>query len=210
MLAMLLGCGKVGTSTADPCQVTKDCRAAQVCWCDHGESSRCLDGDDLPAGICVSREERRQRDCVARGKPSNCRDAAGTPTATPIPSVDRVQGVAEVDGASLKVKISEPRKPPPLRGGNASDDSSEALDMGRVYQTYSKYGGQLGGCLQSTGESQANVYIEIDGPSGRVTSARINGKQNGALHDCASRVLRAMKFPVITGPRTRAEFDVAL
>ena len=91
-----------------------------------------------------------------------------------------------------------------------SDDGGETLDMGTVYNVYSHYGGQLGGCLQKTGEGQANIGIIIDGPSGRVTWVKVNGKQGGGLYGCLSSVLRGMKFPAIHGPRTRAEFDIAL
>ena len=91
-----------------------------------------------------------------------------------------------------------------------SDEGGETLDMGRVYGTYSRYGGQLGGCLQRTGEGQANIYINIDGPSGKVKFVKVNGKTGGALFNCLSGVLRGMKFPSINGPRTRAEFDISM
>jgi len=145
---------------------------------------------------------------------------------------ERVAGVEGVGGASLAVKVSEPKKPPPIKrngtgrrtpgstpGGNGkenlaldmsddSDEGTETLDMGRVYKTYSKYGAQLGGCLGGGG--QANIYINIDGPSGRVSFVRVNGQQSGPLYGCLNRVLRGMKFPTINGPRTRAEFDIAM
>jgi hypothetical protein len=144
------------------------------------------------------------------------------------------KGVSGIEGASLKVTVSEPKKPPPVKhtgggrrpggasGGNSAtedlslnmadegDEGTETLDMGRVYQTYSKYGGQLGGCLQSNGGGAANIYINIDGPSGKVAFVKINGKQGGALYGCMNRVLRSMKFPSINGPRTRAEFDISM
>ncbi len=151
---------------------------------------------------------------------------------------EKNKGVSGVEGASLKVTVSEPKKPPPVKhtggggghrpggnggggGGNATEDlslnmadegdeGSETLDMGRVYQTYSKYGGQLGGCLQSNGGGSANIYINIDGPSGKVAFVKINGKQGGPLYSCMNRVLRSMKFPSINGPRTRAEFDISM
>ena len=82
--------------------------------------------------------------------------------------------------------------------------------MGEVYKVYSRYGGQLGGCLAQTGQHQANIYINIDGPSGRVQFVKINGKQSGPLYGCLNGVLRRMKFPSINGPRTRAEFDIAM
>jgi serine/threonine-protein kinase len=146
---------------------------------------------------------------------------------------EKTEGVASIEGSKLKVNISEPKKPPPIkRSGGArrtggggfnqgtenlaldlsddGDEGSETLDMGRVYQTYSKYGGQLGGCLHQTGEGAANIYINIDGKSGRVSFVRINGKTSGPLFNCLGRVLRGMKFPSINGPRTRAEFDISM
>jgi len=147
---------------------------------------------------------------------------------------EKVAGVEGPDRSELKVKVSEPKKPPRRThrtgtagrrpGGNYtrgsenlaldmsddSDEGGETLPMGRVYQTYSKYGGQLGGCLASSGEQSANIYINIDGPSGRGGFVKVNGKQGGALYGCLNRVLRGMKFPSINGPRTRAEFDISM
>jgi hypothetical protein len=148
----------------------------------------------------------------------------------------KVAGLNALEGASLKVNVSMPKKPPPIKrpagkrpggsrpgaGGNQgtedlsldmsdeSDEGGETLDMGRVYGTYSRYGGQLGGCLQRTGEGQANIYINIDGPSGKVKFVKVNGKTAGPLFSCMSGVLRSMKFPSINGPRTRAEFDISM
>ncbi len=142
----------------------------------------------------------------------------------------QVAAVSALDGASLKVKVSEPKKPPAQRkpggrrpGGppgnsgqnlalDLSDDSdeTETLDMGAVYGVYSRHGGRLGGCLQSSGEREANIGIIIDGPSGRVTWVKVNDKQAGGLYSCLSGVLRGMQFPKIHGPRTRAEFDIAM
>ncbi|MDQ3334378.1 MAG: protein kinase [Myxococcota bacterium] len=146
-----------------------------------------------------------------------------------------IGGVSGIEGASLKVSVSVPKKPPPVKrsgggggrnsgGGNYTqgkedlsldmsddgDEGSETLDMGEVYKVYSRYGGQLGGCLQSSGESSANIYINIDGPSGKVQFVKINGKQAGGLFGCMNGVLRRMKFPSIRGPRTRAEFDISM
>ncbi|HEY0989844.1 MAG TPA: hypothetical protein VGD80_22400 [Kofleriaceae bacterium] len=147
----------------------------------------------------------------------------------------KVAAVSALDGASLKVKVSPPKTPPAVHrkagarrtgspGGAApanasenltldlSDDSdeTETLDMGAVYGVYSRYGGKLGGCLQSTGEHAANIGIIIDGPSGRVTWVKINDKQAGPLYSCLGGVLRGMQFPKIHGPRTRAEFDISM
>jgi hypothetical protein len=143
----------------------------------------------------------------------------------------KVAGISTLGGASLKVKVSEPKKPPatPRRtagkrtgtpaaaGGQTltldlSDDSdeTETLDMRTVYGVYSRYGRGLGSCLQSTGEHNANLGIIIDGPSGRVTWVKVNDAQSGALYSCLNSVLRSMQFPRIHGPRTRAEFDIAM
>ena len=146
---------------------------------------------------------------------------------------EKIDGVSAIEGASLKVTVSMPKKPPPpprgagrrpggggnVRQGNEDlsldmsdegDEGGETLSMDRVYAVYSKHGGQLGGCLASTGEGAANIYINIDGKSGRVSFVRINGKTSGPLFNCLARVLRGMKFPSIDGPRTRAEFDIAM
>lgn len=145
-----------------------------------------------------------------------------------------VAGVASVE-ASLQVTVSAPKAPPkkPRSGGargggggrrtpgNADenltldlsgddDGGSEQLDMGTVYGVYARYGNQLGRCLQKTGSSSANIAIIIDGPSGRVNWVKVNGESSGALHGCLAGVLRSMKFPTIDGPRTRAEFEIAM
>jgi hypothetical protein len=142
----------------------------------------------------------------------------------------KAAGVSALDGASLKVKVSEPKKPPavhhksgarrsagPANTGenltlDLSDDSdeTETLDMGTVYGVYSRYGGRLGGCLAGSGEHDANIGIIIDGPSGRVTWVKVNNKQAGGLYSCLSGVMRSMQFPKIHGPRTRAEFDISM
>lgn len=151
-------------------------------------------------------------------------------------SLDRDDGpqaakVSALDGASLEVKVSEPKKPQVARRTGArrtassapantgenlvldlSDDSdeTETLDMGAVYNVYSRHGRRLGGCLQSSGERSATIGIIIDGPSGRVTWVKVNDKQAGGLHSCLGGVLRSMQFPKINGRRTRAEFEIAL
>jgi hypothetical protein len=144
--------------------------------------------------------------------------------------------VSALDGASLKVKVSEPTKPPashraatgkrpagqPGAAGNAgpgdkltldmSDDSdeTETLDMHVVYGVYARYGGRLGACLQGSGEHSASIGIIIDGPSGRVTWVKVNDQQSGGLYSCLAGALRGMQFPRIHGPRTRAEFSIAM
>jgi hypothetical protein len=146
--------------------------------------------------------------------------------------VSKVAAVSALDGASLKVKVSPPKKPPPRarsagkRAAGAAgpantgenlvldlsdeSDETETLDMGAVYGVYSRYGGKLGGCLHGSGEREANISIIIDGPSGRVTWVKVNDKQSGGLYSCLGGVLRGMQFPRIQGPRTRAEFDIAM
>ena len=148
-----------------------------------------------------------------------------------------VAGITKLEGADLKVTVSLPKTPPAHHhsGGTAhhgggggggpggtnanenlaldmSDDSdeTETLGMDKVYAVYSTRGAQLGGCLQSTGASAANIGIIIDGPSGHVNWVKVNGQQSGGLYNCISRAMRAMQFPTIHGPRTRAEFDINL
>ncbi len=150
----------------------------------------------------------------------------------------QVQGVDTLANASLNVTVSEPKKPAkkPRTGGGSrsgggnnfgrglpggsdslaldlsddSDEGSETLDMGTVFSVYSRYGNRLGGCLQKTGSSNANISIIIDGPTGKVNWMKVNGEASGALHGCLSGVMRSMKFPSINGPRTRAEFDIGI
>jgi hypothetical protein len=148
-----------------------------------------------------------------------------------------VAGISKLEGAELKVSVSLPKTPPakhhggggghrPAGGGGGgnngntsenmtldlSDDSdeTETLGMDKVYAVYSTRGAQLGGCLQSSGSSAANIGIIIDGPSGRVKWVKVNGQQSGNLFNCINRVMRGMAFPTIHGPRTRAEFDINL
>jgi hypothetical protein len=148
----------------------------------------------------------------------------------------KVAGVSALDGAQLHVTVSMPKAPPKHTGGgghhatggggnmkNSSEDLSldlsgdddddsntETLGMDKVYAVYSHYGAQLGGCLQSTGTSHADIGIIIDGPSGRVKFVRVNGQTAGGTWSCINRVMRGMQFPTIHGPRTRAEFDIGV
>ncbi|MBL9014373.1 MAG: hypothetical protein JNL83_09355 [Myxococcales bacterium] len=147
----------------------------------------------------------------------------------------KIAGVDKLDGAQLQVKVTMPKAPPkraktggPGRtgtGGNytrgsedlsldmsddGDDGGSSTLDMGTVYNVYSSYGGRLGGCLHSTGAGQANISIIIDGPSGRVTFVKVDGKQGGATWACINGVMRGMKFPTLKSGRTRAEFDIGI
>jgi hypothetical protein len=148
-------------------------------------------------------------------------------------AANKVAGIAALDGAQLKVTVSMPKAPPKRTGGAAhhstggghsmknssedlsldlSDDSdeTETLGMDKVYGVYSHYGAQLGGCLRSSGTSQATIGIIIDGPSGRVKFVKVNDQTAGAAWNCINRVMRSMQFPTIHGPRTRAEFDIGV
>lgn len=145
----------------------------------------------------------------------------------------KLASVSGLEGAQLKVKVSEPKAPPPRPkggghggggGGNYQnsgenlaldmsgddDDGPGALDMNTVFRVYSGAGGALGGCLQSSGAGQASIGIIINGPSGRVTWVKVNGQQSGGLYNCLSRVLRGLQFPTLKAGRTRAEFDIGL
>ncbi len=149
----------------------------------------------------------------------------------------KVAAVETLEGGSLNVKVTMPKAPPKRTGGGhkagghtgaggsytkgsedlsldmsdeGDDGGSSTLDMNTVYGVYSRYGGQLGGCLQRTGAGQANIGIIIDGPSGRVTLVKVDGKQAGATWACLNGVLRGMKFPTLKSGRTRAEFDIGL
>ncbi len=94
---------------------------------------------------------------------------------------------------------------------SGDDDSSEPpLDMGTIYGVYSRYGGQLGGCMSRSGENYVNIGIIIEGKSGKVNWVRVNGGKSGGLYDCINRVMRSMKFPSINAARSRAEFDISL
>lgn len=148
----------------------------------------------------------------------------------------KIAGIEKVDGASLKVTVTMPKAPPKKArtggrrsgggggGGNytrgsedlaldMSDDDdggSSTLDMGTVYRVYSGHGGKLGGCLHRTGAGSANISIIIDGPSGRVTFVKVDGKQSGGTWACLNGVMRSMKFPTLKSGRTRAEFDIGI
>jgi hypothetical protein len=147
----------------------------------------------------------------------------------------RIAGIEGIEGASLKVTVTMPKAPPKKSGGSRAggsrggggnytrgsedlsldmsdedDSGGGTLDMGTVYQVYSRYGGQLGGCLQRTGAGSANISMIIDGPSGRVTLAKVDGKQAGGTWACLNGVLRSMKFPTLKSGRTRAEFDIGI
>ncbi|MGE0398706.1 MAG: protein kinase [Kofleriaceae bacterium] len=148
----------------------------------------------------------------------------------------KVEGIDKLEGAELKVTVTMPKAPPKKArhsggggggggGGNytkgsedlsldMSDEGDDGgggpLDMGTVYNVYSKYGGRLGGCLAKTGASSANIGIIIDGKSGRVSLVKVDGKQQGGTWACINGVMRGMQFPSTGGARTRAEFDIGI
>jgi hypothetical protein len=145
-------------------------------------------------------------------------------------------GVEAVGGGKLDIKVNMPKEPPKVahkgggghhgggggghNPGNSSDtlsfdmsgddddDSGSPLDMGTVYNVYSRRAGDLVGCAQRNGVSDAAIAISIDGKSGRVTSVKVNGGTSGSLYSCLSGVLRSLQFPTTTAPRTRAEFTL--
>lgn len=142
--------------------------------------------------------------------------------------------VVAQEGASLKVDLSQPKAPPPVKRkpgkrtgaggnytGNASDDlaldmsdegedggGTETLPMGEVFAGYSRKAGALGGCLRSAGTSSVSIYISIDGKSGRVNVTKVNGGASGGLWACVNGVMRSIQFRQTSGGRTRAEFDI--
>lgn len=148
----------------------------------------------------------------------------------------KIASIEALESSSLKVTVSMPKAPPKKAGGgrrpsgggggggnyqrgtedlsldmsDEDDSGSSTLDMGTVYQVYSRHGGQLGGCLQRTGAGSANISMIIDGPSGRVTLVKVDGKQAGGTWACLNGVLRGMKFPTLKSGRTRAEFDIGI
>lgn len=90
------------------------------------------------------------------------------------------------------------------------DDATETLDLGTIHSVYSRQGGALGRCLAQNGGGSANISFIINGPTGRVTLVRVNGKQDGGLATCITKVMKSLAFPTINGPRTRAEFDISM
>ena len=150
----------------------------------------------------------------------------------------QVASISSVGAAQLNVTISAPKVPPKVaRGSGGSggghhagagggggegdgalaldmsgddDGGSETLGMDTVYGVYSKYGGQLGGCLQSQGGGTANISVIIKGDTGRVTFVKVNDSTTSGLANCIGHVMKSMKFPSVNGPRTRAEFSISL
>ncbi len=93
---------------------------------------------------------------------------------------------------------------------SGDDDDSETLDLGTIHSVYSRQGAALGRCLSGNGGGSANISFIINGPTGRVTLVRVNGKQDGGLATCITKVMKSLAFPSINGPRTRAEFDISM
>lgn len=147
----------------------------------------------------------------------------------------KVAGAGAVAEARLTATVSAPKAPERKAGGGGGggarrtgggggggdenlaldlsgddDGGSEQLDMDTIYRVYSRAGGALGGCLARTGSSAAAISFIIEGPTGRVTWAKVNGQQSGPLYTCLFGVLRGLKFPAVDGPRTRAEFEISL
>lgn len=145
-----------------------------------------------------------------------------------------VAAVTGVGNASIDINVSAPKRPARAPRGNRpgggknvatssggedmtldmsgaeDDDATETLDLDAIHKVYSRKGGELGRCLSGNGGGSANISFIIDGPSGRVTVVRVNGKTSGGLASCITGVMRSLQFPTINGPRTRAEFDIAM
>lgn len=150
----------------------------------------------------------------------------------------KVAGISGVEGASIDVAISAPKVPEKKArtgggrsggggGGQAAgggdyddDDETLSLDMSNpglgseqlsttaIYNVYSKKGGALVSCVSKNGGGAAHIAFTIDGPTGKVTTVKVNGQKAGGLQGCIAGVLRGLSFPTVDGPRTRAEFDI--
>ena len=83
--------------------------------------------------------------------------------------------------------------------------------MGTVFACTRATAASSAAACGTTGTGPASLSIIIDGPSGRVNWREGQRQQSGgALYGCLNGVMRGMKFPTLNGPRTRAEFDIAL
>lgn len=144
----------------------------------------------------------------------------------------KLAAVTGVGEASIELAMSAPKRPAKLArgkpgqrttaekpagddlsldfGADDSDDATETLDLDTIHKVYSHQGAALGRCLAGSGSRQANIAFTIDGPTGRVTTVRVNGETVGALTGCIAKVMRSLSFPIVKGPRTRAEFDISM
>ncbi len=137
-------------------------------------------------------------------------------------------GISAVESGTLEAKISFPtQKAAPKKsrggkrgGGGGGGDDTLALDMSagggserlsndQINATLQRQSRKLGGCL-SRGGGYAKIQFIVDGPTGKVSWVKVNGQQSGAMYSCINRALRALSFPTVDGPRTRAEFDMEL
>jgi hypothetical protein len=146
-----------------------------------------------------------------------------------------VAAVTGVGNATIDINVSAPKRPARVPRGNRpgtgrtntatssggedmaldfsgseDDDATETLDLETIHKVYSRQGAPLGRCLSSNGGGSANISFIIDGPSGRITVVRVNGKTSGGLVSCIAKVMKSLSFPTINGPRTRAEFDISM
>ncbi len=90
-----------------------------------------------------------------------------------------------------------------------SDLGDEVLDAGTVHSTVRRHGKKLTRCISRHGGGDANITFSIDGPTGRVTRVRVNGRAEGSRYRCLSKAMKSISFPSIDGPRTRAEFAIS-
>lgn len=136
------------------------------------------------------------------------------------------QGISAVGAGTFEAKIGFPKQAEPKRrarggGGGPKGSDTLALDMSAgggserlsndvINSVVQKHGGRLGRCLAQNGGGYAKIEFIVDGPTGKVSWVKVNGQQEGGLHGCLNRAMRAMKFPAVDGPRTRAEFDMQI
>ena len=97
----------------------------------------------------------------------------------------------------------------PLALDMSAGGGSERLSNDQINATLQRQSRKLGGCL-SRGGGYAKIQFIVDGPTGKVSWVKVNGQQSGAMYSCINRALRALSFPTVDGPRTRAEFDMEL
>lgn len=141
-------------------------------------------------------------------------------------SEDTRQGISAVSAGTFEAKITFPKQQPApkkrARGGSgpkgsdtlaldlAEGGGSERLSNDVINSTVQKHGSRLGRCLAQNGGGYAKIEFIVDGPTGKVSWVKVNGQQEGGLYGCVNRAMRAVKFPAVDGPRTRAEFDMQI